>query len=411
MENILTDRAVKAAKPSEKPLTLRDGDGLFLLIQTKGQRLWRFRYTFNGCERLRGFGSYPQVSLEEARKRKKATRALIVDGVDPVEHKRAIKSAPKVKATDPTASFEFVARDWFKKNMSDLVPAHKDRVMRRFERDVFPWLGKRPINEIDAGELLAVLERIEERNAFETARRTLQTCSHIFSFAVLKKKAIVNIAADLRGALTKPKRKEQQRHHAAVTDPVRIGQLLRAIDGYTGSFVTRCALVVSPLFFVRPGELRHAKWADIDLDAAEWRYVSSKTKQPHVVPLANQALTILRELHPLSGNGKYVFPGARSDQRPMSENAVLAALRSLGYTKDEMTGHGFRAMARTVLDEVLGERVDLIEHQLAHAVKDANGRAYNRTSFLPQRHKMMQTWADYLDTLRKEKPRPASTAA
>jgi integrase len=406
MENILTDRAVKAAKRSDKPITLRDGAGLFLLVQTNGQRLWRFRYTFNGRERLRGLGSYPDVSLEEARKRKNATRALVLAGIDPIEHKLSTRLEGEKSSRD-AATFEHVAREWFNKFKSQWVESHSEKIIRRLERDVFPWLGDHDIKSIKPTDLLDVLRRKEASGKIETAHRAMQNCSQVFRYAIATGRAERDITADLRGAIPPSRAK----NHAAVTNPAHIGQLLRAIDGYTGSFVTRCALALSPLFFVRPGELRHAKWVDVDLDATEWRFVSSKTKQPHIVPLAKQAISILRELHPLTGHGKYVFPGARSDERPMSENAVLAALRSMDYTKDDMTGHGFRAMARTVLDEVLGERVDLIEHQLAHAVKDANGRAYNRTSFLPQRHAMMQKWADYLDTLRKEKPQPAKAAA
>jgi integrase len=311
------------------------------------------------------------------------------------------------KFSRDAATFEHVAREWFNKFKSQWVDSHSEKIIRRLECDVFPWIGDREIKSIKPTELLEVIARKEAAGKVETAHRAMQNCSQVFRYAIATGRAERDITTGLRGAISASKPK----NHAAVTNPALIGQLLRAIDGYTGSFVTRCALALSPLFFVRPGELRHAKRADIDLDAAEWRFISSKTKQPHVVPLATQAVTILLELHPLTGRGKYVFPGARSDDRPMSENAVLAALRSMDYTKDDMTGHGFRAMARTVLDEVLGQRVDLIEHQLAHAVKDANGRAYNRTSFLPQRQAMMQMWANYLDGLKNEKPQPAKAAA
>ncbi|WP_434101829.1 tyrosine-type recombinase/integrase [Methylocaldum gracile] len=279
------------------------------------------------------------------------------------------------------------------------TPEHADRVLRRFERDLFPWLGTRPIREISAPDLLAVLGRIEGRGAVETAHRALQYCGQIFRYAIATGRADRNISADLKGALPPVKRK----HFAAVTDPKQIAKLLRALDGYEGTFPVKCALRLAPLVFVRPGELRKAEWSHIDLGNAEWRYFVTKTETPHIVPLATQAVEILKELYALTGCGRYVFPCARTPDgsRPMSENAILAALRRMGYSKEEMSGHGFRVIARTVLDEVLGFRPDFIEHQLAHAVRDPNGRAYNRTAHLAERRKMMQAWADYLDALKQ----------
>lgn len=282
------------------------------------------------------------------------------------------------------------------KILSQLAPSHSDRLIARFERDVFPWIGEQPIASIAAPELLAVVRRIESRGALDTAHRALSDCGRIFRYAVATGRAGRDPSSDLRGALPPA----QGDHFAAVTEPARVGELLRVMNGYQGTFVVACALRIAPLVFVRPGELRKAEWNDVDLDAAEWRFTTTKTKTPHIVPLSHQAVTILHDLHALTGRGRFLFPSARSASRPMSDNAILAAMRRLGIPKDEMSGHGFRAMARTILDEVLGVRPDYIEHQLAHAVKDPNGRAYNRTAHLTERRKMMQQWADYLDKLK-----------
>jgi len=288
--------------------------------------------------------------------------------------------------------------EWLPKFSPNWAPSHGDKIIRRLERDVFPWLGARAIAGINAPELLTTLRRIEDRGAVETAHRALQNCGQVFRYAIATGRAERDPTGDLRGALPPVK----QTHHAAITDPKAIGELLRAIDGYEGSFVTKCALCLAPLVFVRPGELRNAEWTEINLDLGEWNIPAERMKmrEPHLVPLSTQTIKILRELYALTGNGRYVFPGARSSKRPMSDNAILAALRRMGIPKDEMTGHGFRAMARTILDEVLGVRPDYIEHQLAHAVRDPNGRAYNRTAHLAERKKMMQQWADYLDSLK-----------
>jgi len=295
-------------------------------------------------------------------------------------------------------TFEVVAREWHTKFATTWTLVHAAMILRRLELNVFPWIGVRPIIDIKAPELLRVLRRIESRGALETAHRVRIICGQVFRYAVATGRADRDPVADLRGAIPPVKSK----HFSAMTDPVKVAGLLRAIDGYEGSFVTRCALRLAPLLFVRPGELRQAEWAEIDLDAAEWNIPAEKmkTRDAHLLPLARQAVEILKELQPVSGSGKYVFPSARSPLRPMSNNAVLAALRRMGIDKDEMTGHGFRAMARTILDEVLQVRPELIEHQLAHAVRDPLGRAYNRTKHLPERRRMMQTWADYLDGLK-----------
>ncbi len=280
--------------------------------------------------------------------------------------------------------------------MTEKAESHSKRVMRAFERDLWPWLGGRPVGEIDAEELLRALRRIEERGAVETAHRARQTCGQVFRYAIATSRAKRDVSADLRGALPPPK----QEHFAATLERERLGEILAAMWHYHGSPQVIAALKLAPMVFVRPGELRKALWSGFDLEAAEWRYYVKKTKTDHVVPLPQQAVAILRELHRVTGRGSYVFPGGRSAERPMSDNAVLAAMRRLGIEKEEMTGHGFRAVARTLLEETLGYRYDFIEHQLAHAVRDPNGRAYNRTAHLGERRKMMQGWADYLEDLR-----------
>ena len=295
-------------------------------------------------------------------------------------------------------SFEVVAREWFDKYSPSWAANHGPRVIRRLEHDIFPCIGARPIAELKAPELLAAVRRLENRGVLETAHRALATCGQVLRYAIATGRAERDLSRDLRGALTPVKGE----HFAAITDPKRVGELLRALDGYQGTLTVRCALRLAPLVFVRPGELRAAEWAHIDFDAAEWRYTVSKTGTEHIVPLSKQAIAILREIQSLTGKGQYVFPSGRSPRRPMSDNAILAAMRRMGIAKDEMSGHGFRATARTILDEVLGFRPDLIEHQLAHAVRDPNGRAYNRTAHLPERRKMMQAWSDYLDKLARE---------
>ncbi|MCF6354308.1 MAG: tyrosine-type recombinase/integrase [Candidatus Polarisedimenticolaceae bacterium] len=295
-------------------------------------------------------------------------------------------------------SFEVVTREWFAKYEPNWSANHANRIIRRLERDIFPWIGGKAIADITAPQLLESVQRIEKRGALETAHRALGNCGQVFRYAVATGRAERDPSGDLHGALPPVK----GTHFASVTEPKRVAGVLRALDGYAGTLPVRCALRLAPLVFVRPGELRHAQWEDIDLDAAEWRYTVSKTDTLHIVPLCTQAIEILQELHPLTGRGRYVFPSARNPKgdRPMRDNAVLSAMRRMGIDKDEMSGHGFRAMARTILDEVLGFRPDYIEHQLAHAVRDPNGRAYNRTAHLPERKKMMQEWGDYLDTLK-----------
>jgi len=390
---MLSDVALKKAKQQPTAYKLYDTGGMFVLVAPTGGKLWRLKYRFAGKEKLLSLGAYPEVSLADARIKRDEARKQLHDGVDPGEARKAVKRA---RASSAANSFEAIAREWHTKFANTWAPSHADRVLRLLERDVFPWIGHRPIAEIAAPELLAVLRRIESRGALETAFRARVYSGLVFRYALHTGRADRDPAADLRGAL--PPKKNG--HFAAATNPEQLGDLLRALDGYKGSPVVRAALLLAPMVFVRPGELRGARWADIDLDAAEWRFTVPKTKTPHIVPLAAQAVAILRDLQPLTGSGPYVFPCARSTQRPMSDNAILSAMRRCGIDKTTACGHGFRASARTMLDEVLGFPPHLVEHQLAHAVRDPLGRAYNRTTHLPERRKMMQDWADYLDKLR-----------
>lgn len=389
----LSDIAIRKTKPAEKPTKLTDGGGLYLLLNPNGSRWWRLDYRYGGKRKTLSMGVYPDVGLKDARNRRDEARKLLASDVDPGENRKATKAA---KVDRETNSFETITREWFARNSGTWNASHGERTIRRFERDLFPWIGGKPIAEITAPELLAAIRKIENRGAIETAHRALSNCGQVFRYAIATGRTTRNIAADLKGALTPVKAE----HFAAITDPKQVGSLLRAMDGYTGSEIVRHALRLAPLVFVRPGELRNAIWADVDLEAAEWRYIVTKTNTPHIVPLSRQAAEILTELQALTGDGRFLFPGARTNGRPMSDNAILAAMRRMGIEKDEMSGHGFRAMARTILDEVLGIRPDYIEHQLAHAVRDPNGRAYNRTAHLPERRKMMQQWADYLDKLK-----------
>lgn len=392
----LTDAQIKNAKPKAAPYKLSDGSGLYLEVMPTGAKLWRLKFKrANGKESRLALGRYPEVSLAEAREKRLASRKLANDGIDLADHRDAQKVA---RATQAANNFEAVAREWLTKNKDGWAASHHDKILGRFENDVFPYLGGKPIATITAPELLAVIRRIENRGVLETAHRALANSGQVFRYAIATGRADRDPSADLRGAL--PSVKSRRTHFAAVTEPKQVGALLRALDGYQGTPTVKAALKLAPLVFVRPGELRTAEWADIDLDAAEWRYTVTKTNTPHVVPLSEQAVAVLRELQPLTGRGRYVFPSPRSSERPMSDNAVLSAMRRMGIGNDEMSGHGFRAMARTILDEELGFRPDFIEHQLAHAVKDPNGRAYNRTSHLAERRKMMQAWADYLDALK-----------
>lgn len=387
----LTDTAIRTAKPTAKARKMADGGGLYLLLNPNGSRWWRLDYRFLGKRKTLSMGVYPEVSLSKARERREEARKLLADSIDPGETRKVLKNARLLQAAN---SFEAIAREWFEKHRSGWAVTHSEKIIRRLEKDVFPWLGARPVAEITAPDVLAVLRRIEGRGTLDTAHRAGGNCSQIFRYAIATGRAERDPVPDLRGALPPTKGK----NFAAFTDPRNVAELLRAIDAFSGSFVVLSALRLAPLLFVRPGELRQAQWADIDLEKAEWRYLVTKTKTEHLVPLSSQAVAILREIHPLSGSGRFVFPGGRDPRRAMSEAAINAALRRMGFdTKTEITGHGFRAMARTILAEELHQPPEIIEHQLAHAVPDALGTAYNRTKFLKERRAMMQLWADYLD--------------
>lgn len=391
----LSDIQANKAKPKEKDYKLNDGFGLYLLVTSTGSKLWRFDYRFNRKRKLMALGVYPTVTLAEARERREAARKLLANGVDPGQAKKTQKS---YMAALTDNSLEVVALEWHKNFSRQWSSSHASRTMDRLKRDVFPWLGKKPIGEITPPEILTLLRRVEERGALDSARRIRLICGQVLRYAVATGRAERDSAADLRDALPPVKEK----HHAALTDPKDVGKLLRAIDGFQGTFTVKCALKMAPMVFVRPGELRQMEWGEIDFDNTLWEIPAGKMKmdQPHIVPLATQAVEILKDVQPLTGSGRYVFPSIRSRLRPMSNSTINAALRNMGYTSDEMTGHGFRATARTILDEILQVRPDFIEHQLAHAVRDPNGRAYNRTAHLAERRKMMQTWADYLDGLK-----------
>lgn len=391
----LTAIQAKSAKATDNPIKLSDGGGLFLLVQPNGGKYWRLAYRFAGKQKTLALGVYPDVSLQSARERRSDARKLLADGIDPGENRKAAKAAVESSIAN---SFEAVANEWLEKFSAKKAASTIEKTFFILRRDVFPWLGALPIADIKPAALLTVLQRIEGRGALETAHRAKQYVGQIFRYAVGTQRAERDISQDLKGALPPPNVK----HRAAITDPIKFGGLIRAIDAFNGTFTVKGALKLAPLIFVRPGELRRTEWVWVDIDTATICYPASvmKMREDHIVPLSRQALEILREIQPLSGRGRYVFSSIRTSAQPMSEAAINAALRRMGFDQTEMTGHGFRAAARTIMDEVLGFRVDIIEHQLAHAVKDPNGRAYNRTAHLPERRKMMQEWADYLDKLK-----------
>ena len=396
----LTDLAVKNAKGKDKPYKLADGDGLFLYVTAGGSRLWRLKYRYDGKEKLLSFGGYPDLSLSEARGKRQVARNLLVNGFDPSVVRQEEKTARGVLLAN---SFEAIAREWHNEQIAGnaWTTEHATTIMNRMEKDMFPWIGSKPITEVLAKDIRTILDRVKGRGVVETARRCRTIASQVFTFAISTDRAIYDVAASLRKHL--PATSKTRKHMASVTDPKELAPLLRAIDGYQGGFVAKCALQLLPQLFVRPGELRHMEWSEIDLETAEWNLPAQKMKMKiaHLVPLSDQAICILTELKPLTGNSKYVFPSTRTFDRCMSDNTINAAFRRMGFDGDTITGHGFRATARTILDEILGFRVDFIEHQLAHAVKDPNGRAYNRTAHLPERRKMMQVWSDYLDGLKQ----------
>lgn len=395
-KKLTTDIQARQAQIEPKPYKLSVDGGLYLHVMPNGSKYWRYKYRIDGKEKLLALGVYPDVSLAAAKEKHRNARIqLKSEAIDPSAQKKATKEERKLNALN---TMEAVGREWLSKHGAKWSESNRKKIIARLENDVFPWLGNKPIADIKAPEILRVLNRIEERGALDSAHRVRQTCGQIFRYAIATGRMENDPTAALRGALPSP----PDGNFAAITEPSKVGDLMRALHSYQGTLVTRCALKLAPLVFVRPNELRQARWTDIDFENALWSFEASKTKQQHIVPLCSQAVEIFRELQPLTGRGIYVFPSAHGKGKPMSENAVLQALRRLDFAKGEMTGHGFRAMARTILDEVLNFPAHLIEHQLAHAVKDANGTSYNRTAHLSQRKQMMQTWADYLDKLRSE---------
>ena len=390
----LTASQVKTAKPSSKPFKMADGHGLFLLVNPNNSKYWRMKYRFSGKEKLLSFGVYPDVSLSEARVLAEEARRVLRNKEDPSIAKKNKKNE---FVSDSDNSFQNIATEWFNTHLDDKSQSYKERTWRILSKDLFPQIGELSIDQISASLLLACLRKIEDRT-IDIAHRARQTASQVFRFAIATARAERNIAADLIGAL----RPKHVRHIAAITKPEDVGKLLQAIDAYPGTDVVRTALRLSPLLFVRPGELRQMEWDEINWEASRWEIAADKMKmkEPHIVPLAKQSHELLRGIQPITGRGRYVFPSARGGSRPLSDNGVRTALRSMEYDNETMSPHGFRAMARTLLDEVLNFRLDLIEHQLAHAVKDPLGRAYNRSTYLPERIEMMQVWADYLDMLK-----------
>lgn len=390
----LTDAKARAAKPQEKAYRLADSGGMYLEVMPTGARYWRLKYRYAGKEKRLALGVYPEVSLTKARAKRDSAKNMLADGIDPSAARQAAKRGAIIAAAN---SFEMVAREWWEyKHRREVVEAHANKNLRRLELHLFPAIGKRPIAEITPGELLLALQIVERRGTVETAHRIRTLAGQIFRYAIPSGRAARDVAADLKDALQASK----ATHHPAITDPEKIGPLLRAIDGYQGQgVVVSAALRLAPLLFVRPGELRAAEWSEFRLDAAEWDYKPSKGGRPMIVPLPLQVVALLRELHTFTGTCKLLFPSPRDVRQPISDMTLNAALDRMGY-RGEMRAHGFRAMARTLLAERLNFPPEVIEMQLAHAVKDANGRAYNRTTYLEQRRVMLQTWADYLDALK-----------
>lgn len=414
---IPSDKTLKAIKPGDERKRINDGEGLYLQLFVKGgSHGWRFAYSLAGRRNILSLGTYPDTSLALARQKADDARRMVAEGQDPSAARQEAKAEAQRKrraerladaGLPPEGSFEAVAREWLSQvHQVKVSPSHAERTRIRLEQDAFPWIGRRPIGEIEAPELLQVLRRVEGRGAIETAHRIKDACGQVFRYGIATGACARNPAADLRDAL----RPVQTKHHAAITEPAQVAKLLRDMHDYQGSAVTRAALALSALLLLRPGELRHMEWAWVDLEAAMLTVPAEAMKRkkadkadgpPHHVPLAAQSVAVLQELQPLTGSGRYVFPALTSKQRCMSENTVRSALRRLGYGNDDMTAHGFRATARTMIAERLGVLPEVIEAQLAHAVGDALGRAYNRTQFADQRRSMMQAWADYLDKLRK----------
>lgn len=408
----LTDMAIRTAKPKEKPYKLFDGGGLFLLVtplkksgapKGGGGKWWRFKYRFGGKEKLLSFGTYPEVPLLLARERRDTARRLVAQGIDPGEERKAVKVVES-----GAGSFEAVAREWHTKFANvEWSEVHSKNILSRLEKNVFPWIGDRPVGEITAPEIIKMFRVVESRGHLETLHRTLANCGEVFRYAIYTNRGTIDPTYKMGEAFPKP----IKRHFSAMTDPADVAPLLRAIDEYHGSFVVKCALMLAPLVFLRPKELRLAEWSEFDLDQAEWvipigrmkrtrRDKEAHPKVVHIVPLARQAVEILRDLQRLTGTGQLLFPSMRGKGRPISDATLTNALRRMGYNKDEMHVHGFRAMARTMIRQELKLDAEWIERQLSHAVKGPLGGAYDRTTHLPERRKMMQAWADYLDQIK-----------
>lgn len=390
----LTDLAVKNAKPKETPYKLYDGGGLFLLVAPAGGKWWRLKYRFGGKEKLLSLGTYPLIGIKDARERRDEAKKRLSAGVDPGLHRQAVKSSVLSEQAD---TFETLAREWYAKHSLTLVDSHKNKIFSRLEKQLFPFIGSCPIRQLEAPHILAAVHHAEKRGAVETAHRLVQLCGQVFRYAIVTGRAKHDISADLRGAL----QNVTVQHRAAITEPRRIGALLRAIDGYEGYFPLVCAMRLAPLLFLRPGELRTGEWEEINFEAAEWRIPPAKMKmrQTHIVPLSIQALVILNELRVITGQGRYLFPSIRTTARPITDEALLAALRGMGFTKEEMSVHGFRGMASTILNEK-GYNRDWIERQLAHGERNGVRAVYNYAEYLPERRKMMQEYADYLTELK-----------
>lgn len=395
----LTDTAVRNARPDRtKTRKLFDGGGLYLEVPPTGRKRWRLKYRFAGRQKCISFGVYPDVKLKYAREQRDEARELLTRGVDPSARRKQVKINESQELKSDQSTFETLAKAWFNSRKVNWSEAYQVKVLYILEKKLYPWIGKTPIVHVTAPKLLEALRRTEEQGKYETAMKAKQIAGEIFRFGVATGQVERDITPDLRGALTSPKTK----HRAAITEPKEVGKLMLAIDAYKGSLEVCSALRLAPLTFVRPGELRNAEWTEIDFEEKVWKIDAAKMKMSydHIVPLSRQSLKILYDIRNTTGKHRYVFPSPRSQERPMSENAILVALRTMGYTKEQMSGHGFRALARTLLDEQLGFRIDWIEQQLAHAVKDPLGRAYNRSTHLEGRCEMMQKWADYLDALK-----------
>ncbi len=392
---MLNDTQIRGLKPLEKAKKYFDGGGMYLLVSPNGSKLWRLVYHFDKREKSLSFGDYPTVSLKDARERREAAKKLLAQGIDPGEHKKAIVAD---RIAEQAHSFKNIALEWYETKTEQFTAKHRGHIIFRLNTYLFPAFGNIVISKLKPQDILAVVRPVEKKGLLETAHRLVQLVGQIMRYAVATGRAEHNIAADLRGAL-KPRRGQ---HRATITEPEKVGALLRAIEGYEGYFPLCCALRLAPLVFTRPTELRAAEWSEIDIKAKEWRIPAARMKmrQPHTVPLSKQAIRILEELEPFSGGGKYLFPSIRTDDRPISDVAMLAALRRMGYEKHELCTHGFRGMASTLLNE-LGYNSDWIERQLAHGETNEVRAAYNHAKYLPERRKMMQEWANYLDTLRK----------